>query len=122
MMQLLQIHHIWVQWYGHKIIKFYKRVLPNAKADMSTVFMEKTISLARVDGYISMINIPVWMFLSSYEKLRKSIIKDNTIVNMVHPGRGIFGSDLEQRHLLSAKSVFQIIAAIIAVYLRDRVR
>ena len=35
----------------------------------------------------------LWMFLSSYENMRKDIIMHNTIVNMVHPGRGIFGSD-----------------------------
>ena len=40
-----------------------------------------------------MINIPVWMFLSSYEKLRCMLLSQNTVVNMVHPGRGIFGSD-----------------------------
>ena len=33
------------------------------------------------------------MFLASYEKLRKNIVSENTIINMVYPGRGIFGSD-----------------------------
>lgn len=42
---------------------------------------------------MAMINIPVWMFLSSYEKLRANIVRKNTYINMVHPGRGIFGSD-----------------------------
>jgi len=42
---------------------------------------------------MSMINIPVWMFLSSYEKLRNEIINKHTTVNMAHCGRGIFGSD-----------------------------
>lgn len=45
------------------------------------------------NGYMAMINIPVWMFLSSYEKLRNNLLVNSTIVNMVHPGRGIFGSD-----------------------------
>ena len=40
-----------------------------------------------------MINIPVWMFISSYEKLRKSILENNTYSSMLHLGRGIFGSD-----------------------------
>jgi len=42
---------------------------------------------------MSMINIPVWMFLSSYERLREKILINNTLISMVHPGRGIFGSD-----------------------------
>ena len=40
-----------------------------------------------------MINIPVWMFLLSYEKLRNNLLLENTIINMIYPGRGIFGSD-----------------------------
>ena len=40
-----------------------------------------------------MINIPVWMFLTSYEKLRSNVLGNNTIINMLHLGRGVFGSD-----------------------------
>ena len=60
---------------------------------MSTVFMAHTLELCNPNGYMAMINIPVWMFLSSYEKLREELLHDNTLINMVHPGRGIFGSD-----------------------------
>ena len=50
-----------------------------------------------------MINIPVWMFLSSYEKLRQKILSQNTILTMVHPGRGIFGSDFGTTTFVIAK-------------------
>jgi hypothetical protein len=76
-----------------KLAEFVKKNYPDTKSDMSTVFMEKTISMCKDIGYMAMINIPVWMFLSSYEKLRNQMLANNTIVNMVHPGRGIFGSD-----------------------------
>ena len=72
---------------------FVKKHYPNTKSDLSTIFMEKTIDMCNDNGCMSMINIPVWMFLSSYEELRKEIIANNTIWSMVHPGRGIFGSD-----------------------------
>lgn len=72
---------------------FVKENYPDSKSDLSTAFMEQTIRLCNKHGYMSMINIPVWMFLSSYEKLREKMIKCNTFINMVHPGRGIFGSD-----------------------------
>lgn len=72
---------------------FVKNNYPNSKSDMSTVFMEKTIRMCNNNGYMTMINIPVWMFISSYEKLRKQILEKHTISSMVHPGRGIFGSD-----------------------------
>lgn len=42
---------------------------------------------------MAMINIPVWMSLASCEELRKWLISNKTIVNMLHFGRGVFGSD-----------------------------
>ena len=78
---------------GGALSEFVKKYYPDTKSDMSTVFMEKTISILRKNGYMSMINIPVWMFISSYEKLRINILSNDTIINMVHMGRGIFGSD-----------------------------
>ena len=72
---------------------FVKRKFPNTKSDMSTIMMEHILDMCSKFGYMSMINIPVWMFLSSYEKMRNNILRNNMIINMVHPGRGIFGSD-----------------------------
>lgn len=76
-----------------KLNEFVKKNYPDSKSDMSTVFMEKTIFMCKATGFISMINIPVWMFLPSYERLRYNILNSNTYINMIHPGRGIFGSD-----------------------------
>ena len=88
---------------------FVKQNYPDTKSDMSTVCMERTINMCNEHGYMAMINIPVWMFLSSYEKLREKMLRENTIVSMVHPGRGIFGSDFGttsfvalQRHICKA--------------------
>ena len=44
-------------------------------------------------GYVSMINIPVWMTLKSYAKMRNMLLNNITIENLVHFGRGVFGSD-----------------------------
>lgn len=72
---------------------FVKEYYPNSKADMSTVCMEKALLMLKPNGFMSMINIPVWMFLSSYVQLRENLLNFNTIINLIHPGRGIFGSD-----------------------------
>lgn len=72
---------------------YVKKHYPETKSDMSTVCMEKTLSMCKETGFMSMINIPVWMSLTSYEKLRRNIILHNTFINMLHLGRGIFGSD-----------------------------
>ena len=78
---------------GGKLNDFVKVHYPDSKSDLSTVFMEKTTKMCVPNGYMAMINIPVWMFISSYEKLRNKLISNYSIWNMVHPGRGIFGSD-----------------------------
>ena len=76
-----------------RLSAFVKDHYPDTKTDMSTVCMERTIEMCAEYGFMSMINIPVWMFLSTYEKMRNTLIARNTIVNMLHFGRGIFGSD-----------------------------
>jgi len=64
-----------------------------SKNDLAMVFMERCLDYGKENAYVGMINFPTWMFLESYEELRKKLIKNNTIINMVYPGRGIFGSD-----------------------------
>lgn len=76
-----------------KLNDFVKLHYPNSKNDLSTVFMEKTLDLCCYHGIMAMINIPVWMSKSSFENLRHEILTKHTFVNMLHCGRGIFGSD-----------------------------
>ena len=76
-----------------KLYDYVKEEYPDTKSDLSTVFMEKTLRLCNKAGFMSMINIPVWMFIASYERLREQIISKNTLTQMLHLGRGIFGSD-----------------------------
>lgn len=76
-----------------KLADFVKKYYPESKSDMSTAFMEKTLFMCKPTGYMSMINIPSWMFLSSYEKLRIKLILNTTFSTMLHFGRGVFGSD-----------------------------
>lgn len=87
-----------------KLSSYVKKNYQNSKSDMSTVFMEKTLYLCSNQGMMAMINIPVWMFITSYEKLRNQLLKNNTILNMVHPGRGIFGSDFGATSFVISKT------------------
>lgn len=76
-----------------KLGEFIKKNYPETKSDLSTVFMEKAFSICTFNGYMAMINIPVWMFITSYTGLRENIIQSKSIANLLHLGRGIFGSD-----------------------------
>lgn len=76
-----------------KLLTFAKEYYPHTRSDMSTIFMERTLRMCNLTGFVGMINIPVWMFITSYSKLRENVINFKTIVNMIHFGRGVFGSD-----------------------------
>ena len=76
-----------------KLQDFVKKHYADSSSDLSTVFMDKCILMTKQNGYYAMINIPVWMSLASYSKLREKVINEQLIVNMLHLGRGMFGSD-----------------------------
>lgn len=97
------------------LAEYLKNNYPDSKSDLSTAFMEKCEYLATQTGYYSMINIPVWMFLSSYETLRKKIVVKNTYSSMIHFGRGVFGSDFGTTAFVISK---KLIPNYLAVYRR----
>jgi len=70
-----------------------KTNFPTSKADAMTAFMERSAKLTTGGGYWGMINLPSWLFLGTYEKLRLSLLENNTVNSLLHLGRGIFGSD-----------------------------
>ncbi|MEY2304018.1 BREX-1 system adenine-specific DNA-methyltransferase PglX [Bacillus tropicus] len=78
---------------GKELSIYLKKHFPNSKNDFSTVFMETSMRYCVPNGNFAMINIPVWMFITSYKNLRFNLINNCQIINMLHLGRGIFGSD-----------------------------
>lgn len=60
----------------------------NSKSDMFAMFME--VPFVKGNGFRAMINMQGWMFLSSYEEVRKTILFDNHFVNMIHLGAHAF--------------------------------
>ncbi len=73
--------------------KFVSISLPHSKADLMSCFMERALEFLLPSGIVSMINFQSWMFLSSFEEMRKNILTTCYISNLVHIGRGVFGSD-----------------------------
>lgn len=73
--------------------EFVKSTYPTAKQDLMTCFMERSSKFTIDDGWVAMINLPSWLFIVSFEGLRKWLISQQQIVSLLHLGRGIFGSD-----------------------------
>jgi SAM-dependent methyltransferase len=76
-----------------RLSEWVKKNYPDSRSDMMTCFMERGIEFASSSGYLGMINLPSWMFLSSFENLRLKLLSNSFIETLLHLGRGIFGSD-----------------------------
>ncbi len=72
---------------------FVKTNYPVSKADLMTCFMEAGLKVTMKKGFVGMINLPSWLFLSSFDNLRDMLIKDSHIESLLHMGRGVFGVD-----------------------------
>lgn len=66
---------------------------PETKSDLMTVFMEVIPNMTLDNSRFALINLPSWLFLSSFEKLRESYIENYHFESLLHMGRGIFGID-----------------------------
>jgi len=69
---------------------YVKKRFPVCKADLFSAFISRCGQMLKKHGYQSMITMHSWMFLSSFEKLRTSLVKNNTIINMCHLGTRAF--------------------------------
>ncbi|MBE8233362.1 MAG: BREX-1 system adenine-specific DNA-methyltransferase PglX [Endozoicomonadaceae bacterium] len=69
---------------------FAKLHYPNSKSDLFAMFMERAFSLLNEQGFNAQVNMQSWMFLSSFEKLRTSLLTNQTIKTMAHLGSRAF--------------------------------
>ena len=73
--------------------KYVKEEYEDGKADLATVFVQMMAERTFKNGSYAFIIPPSWMFLSTFEKLRKNIIENNSIQSLLHLSRGVFGAD-----------------------------
>ncbi|MEX1453103.1 restriction endonuclease, partial [Enterococcus sp. GC34] len=71
--------------------RFAKTNYPNSKSDLFAMFIERWNKSIKSDGYNSLVTMQSWMFLSSYENMRKNIILNYTINNMMHMENMVMG-------------------------------
>ncbi len=68
---------------------YVKKNFPDSKSDLFACFIEKCGNFIKENGFYAMITQHAWMFLSSYENLRKKLMLKSTI-NMAHLGARAF--------------------------------
>ena len=72
------------------LYSYIKKHYEEGKADLYSTFMLLAIDRLENNGKYGMINMHTWMFLSSFERLRKTLIKKHRIDSLLHLGTRTF--------------------------------
>lgn len=73
-----------------ELSKYVESNYKEGKADLFSVFMLLSEKLLTEKGKYGMLNMQSWMFLTSFEELRKNLIKRSTIDSLLHLGPRTF--------------------------------
>lgn len=74
-----------------KLNEYVKKHYKDTKTDLFACFLEKGNSMIRESGFNSMVTMQSWMFLSSFEKMRISMLKKHSITNLMHMENMVMG-------------------------------
>lgn len=72
--------------FGSFMSKWVKKNYPDVKSDLCTCFIERGFNLAKGRGYSAMVTMASWMFLSSFEAMRRRVLDSKSIVSMCYMG------------------------------------
>ena len=76
--------------FNEELIEFVKSNYVDSRYDLMTCFMEMALSKLQQKGLLGMINQHSWMFLRSYERLRKRLVDNILIDTLLHLGPNTF--------------------------------
>jgi hypothetical protein len=69
---------------------FTKSNYPSSKADLFSCFIERSYTLSKASGLSSMVTMQSWMFLSSLQEMRESLLNNKTLFTMTQVGYNSF--------------------------------
>lgn len=76
--------------FSTKLKAYTEKNYKDSKSDLFAVFIERCNEFTKKNCYTSMITMQSWMFLSSFETLRKNIIEKTEIKSLNHLGTRAF--------------------------------
>ena len=68
---------------NEKLKSFFFQNYVDVKSDFFSVFIERNYSYTKQNGHLGFMSPFVWMFISSYEKLRENMINQKSITSLV---------------------------------------
>ncbi|WP_179295430.1 BREX-1 system adenine-specific DNA-methyltransferase PglX [Bacillus sp. FJAT-45350] len=69
--------------YNAELKAFMKKEYNDYKSDLYSAFIYRTINMTKANGYASLMTPFTWMFISTHEKLRNYITKNQTISSLI---------------------------------------
>ena len=96
-----------------KLSEYVQNQFPDSKNDLFAVFIERGLKLIKPFGYNCMVTMQSWMFLSSFETMRKKILSSRTILTLMHMENMVMGiafgtavSNLYGKHIEGYKGFY----------------
>ena len=71
--------------------KFALKNFPLSKNDFFAMFLERAQETAFSQGYAALVTMQSWMFLSSYEQLRRKLLGESTLQCLLHMDNMVMG-------------------------------
>jgi type II restriction/modification system DNA methylase subunit YeeA len=71
---------------------YLKKNFPKSKSDLFAAFIENGFNYTDKSGFNALVTMQSWMFLSSFQKMRESILKHKSIITLAHLGAKAFGT------------------------------
>jgi hypothetical protein len=69
---------------------FLHTYYPQSKSELYSAFIVACIRMLNKGGICAMLTIHTWMFISSFEKLRRFVLENTQIISMLHTGAATF--------------------------------
>lgn len=82
-----------IKFYNADLKLFVSKLYASSKQDLYGAFINRNRIFTSTTGFVSMLTIPNWMFLSNFEEFRRQVLDGVSIDTFAYIGRGAFGSD-----------------------------
>jgi len=69
---------------NRELLSFMKREYSDYYSDLFSAFIVRCTEFAEDEGYLGFLTPCVWMFIQSYEKLRRMIFNEKTLETLIH--------------------------------------
>jgi hypothetical protein len=77
---------------GPELSNFARSWYPDSKSDLYSMFIERNLALCLSGGFVGMIAMQSWMFLSTFAPLRGRVLGEFSVASVCHLGSGAFDS------------------------------